>query len=185
MKKSLLPVYLAVVMLIGAVCFVACSKEEGDSPSIDENTIVKKIKIVDLKSRIEAEKKLQNKVGDSAVADFWIVTWSEWGRASRNCDGWGLCNANWFPGEEARLSSDNEKGSLLKFDNEKEKYYLDILLAEKVPSDISSYALTFKIDSDFELNAKKIIGQDLTFKKGNYIFNSSLGDFGGYRIYLD
>ena len=82
-------------------------------------------------------------------------------------------------------TSSNGGASLLEFDISKKKYYIDILLAETAPSDIPQEALTFKIDADFELNVQQAIGQNLTFHQGNYTFNYSLGEYGGYRIYLD
>lgn len=51
--------------------------------------------------------------------------------------------------------------------------------------EVCSYEIVFyfKIDKDFNLNLKN--GKKLTFHNGNYSFDKSLGNFGGYRIYLN
>jgi len=65
------------------------------------------------------------------------------------------------------------------------KYYIDILLAESHPVEIPTDALTLKIDENFELKVEDVISQNLTFNQGDYHYDNSLGEFGGYRIYLD
>jgi hypothetical protein len=174
------------ITLIAAIVMLAlfsCSKEENFKMPFDENTIAKRLKFVDVNTRIE--EKLTSKTKLEVI----IVEWDEWGRASRNCGGWGLCNADWFPSSSKKTLTKrmNNKGSaaLLEFDSTENKYYIDILLAETVPTDIPKDAVTFKIDLDFEMNVQQAVGCNLTFHKGNYFFNDSLGKFGGYRIYLN
>lgn len=175
MKKL---VFTAIIML----AISSCSKEVDSAVTFDENTIAKRLKFLDVNSRISVKTNAKTKV------DAIIVEWDEWGRASKNCDGWGLCNAEWFGGSSKLASKDkigNGGASILEFDANKKKYYIDILLAETVPSDIPKEVLTLKIDADFELNVQRAVGQNLTFHQGNYNFEDSLGKFGGYRIYLD
>lgn len=175
MKKLLLT---AIVML----ALISCSKEVDSTATFDENTIAKRLKFVDVNSRISVKTNAKTKT------DILIVEWDEWGRASKLCDGWGLCNADWFPSSSklaSKVTSGNGGASILEFDASKKKYFIDILLAETVPSDIPKEVLTFKIDADFELNVQLAVGQSLTFHQGNYNFDDSLGKFGGYRIYLD
>jgi len=76
--------------------------------------------------------------------------------------------------------------TLLEFDYNLKKYDMDILLAEFPPKEIPLDALTLKIDEDFRLeNIETVLPQGILFKKGDYKYNPSLGDFGGYRIYVD
>lgn len=182
-------------LFITAIAFVSCSKE-NETTSIDENSIASRLKFLSANDRFFA-----NPIGKSAEGDIIIVQWDEWGRASKNCGGWGLCNAEWFPLEEAPavdevpelegkasksyLSPKNGGSTILEFDSKVNKYYIDILLAEDVPSDVPSASLTFKIDKDFSLDVKNAIGENLIFHTGIYLFDKSLGNSGGYRIYLD
>ncbi|MEN2400945.1 hypothetical protein GKZ90_0014260 [Flavobacterium sp. MC2016-06] len=188
-------------IFIVTISFISCSKDT-DSSSIDENSIAGKLKFLNANDRIST-----NATGKKAEGDIIIVQWDEWGRASKNCGGWGLCNAEWFPIEalppleeippideipqlEGKSSKTNILSStggstILEFDSKINKYYIDILLAESAPTDISASSLTFKIDKDFPLDLKSKIGKDLVFHNGSYLFDKSLGNFGGYRIYLD
>lgn len=157
------------------------SSASNSSKNSDEKAIEKRLKFLDVKLRIEEKKK---NGGDASLI---IVSWDEWGRASRKCSGWGLCNADWFPEFKQGGKPNNPNGgkTLLELDKTNNKYYIDILLADTVPSDILAEALNLTIDADFELSGEQINGKHLTFKKGDYLFSNSLGKFGGYRIYLD
>jgi hypothetical protein len=190
MNKIKLFVLSLVAVSLYTVTFISCSKEET-SASFDESTIAKKLEFVDIKTIINKKATSKGTPQDSLTADYIVVEWDEWGRGSKHCAGWGLCNANWFPSGQ-RLSSNTSKKSnitgaatLLRYDKKKSKYYIDILLAKTAPSDIPLDALALKIDSDFNLDVKKAISRNLTFHQGKYSFDSSLGNFGGYRIYLD
>ena len=111
-----------------------------------------------------------------------IVQWDEWGRKKKNCGGWGLCEAEWFPKEEAVIPPPNGGASLLEFDETLEKYYIDILLAENAPTGTPD----LKVDEDIELlNIQELTSTPLTIFEGNYELNNSLGEFGGYRIHLN
>lgn len=182
MKNIKLSILVLTTVFLSTIVFVSCSKDETESKPFDENTISKKLKFVDVNSRIKTNQKEQNK-----EASLIIVSWDEWGRASKNCDGWGLCNADWFPEfkQAPRLTNEYGGSTLLEFDNKNNKFFIDILLSEKAPLNIPNQALTLKIDLNFQLNVKQIVGRNLTFQKGNYDLNNSLGDFGGYRIYLN
>lgn len=199
-KLSLLTVFIVTVALI------SCSKDSDSVNNVDENSIAGRLKFLDANDRVTTN--LTGKKADGG--NIIIVEWDEWGRASKNCGGWGLCNAEWFPFEEAPIDpidpigpldpidetptltgkslkqkslSKNGGSTILEFDSNANKYYIDILLAESAPSDIPDSSLIFKIDKDFSLNLKN--GKTLTFPNGNYTFNKSLGNFGGYRIYLN
>ncbi|RUT71794.1 hypothetical protein D0817_03665 [Flavobacterium cupreum] len=186
-----------VTLFIVTIAFISCSKDSDSATSIDENSIAGRLKFLNANDRIST-----SLAGKKAEGDIIIVQWDEWGRASKNCGGWGLCNAEWFPIEEAPIDPpiievpelegksskqysvpQNGGSTILEFDAKTNKHYIDILLAESVPSDIPGSAITFKIDKDFSLNLKS--GKNLVFHSGNYTYDKSLGDFGGYRIYLD
>ena len=177
MKNIKIAILTIASVIISTIIFTSCSKERAENITFDENTISKRLKFVDVTTRINS---VQNR-NDSA-SKLVIVSWDEWGRASRKCAGWGLCNAEWFY-FETRIVRNNS--SILEFNSIVNKYYIDILLAEQVPSDIPNSSLTFGIDQNFEINTKEAIGKNLIFKQGQYPFINDLGNFGGYRIYLD
>lgn len=180
MKKILKLTFILLIML-GSLN--SCNSDETSS-IFDENTVAERLSFVDVNSRIKNNKSLQSKI----QTDIIIVTWDEWGRASKDCGGWGLCNADWFPSaQKGTFSKNNNNGgaTILEFDSNTNKYYIDILLADSVPSDIPLNAITLKIDKDFELNVQEVISKRLTFNQGDYPFSTTLGEFGGYRIYLD
>lgn len=168
---------LGIALVISTVVAISCSKEISSS-GIDENTIAKRLTFVNVNARIKAKEFLQKRI------PIVIVEWDEWGRGSKDCRGWGLCNANWFP-DSRNNETTNGGATLLEFDNTNNKYYIDILLEKPVPDDLPKEAITIKIDTDFMLNVEKIISKNLIFHQGEYPFNSALGQFGGYRIYLD
>ena len=177
--------FLAIFIFMALLTVTSCSEDNVTSNGYDENSIAKQLKFVDVNTRISGK---QNNTQAKALLKIIIVRWDEWGRASKQCRGWGLCNAEWFPKTKKQAqknTSTNGSATLLEFDNSLNKYYIDILLAETPPSEIPSDALTLKIDKNFELDVQSEISQNLTFNQGDYPYDSSLGEFGGYRIYLD
>ncbi|WP_312767094.1 hypothetical protein [Epilithonimonas sp.] len=45
--------------------------------------------------------------------------------------------------------------------------------------------ISLKVDEDIAINIQQEIGENLTVKQNTYAFDASLGEYGGYRIYLD
>tara|TARA_B110000114_G_scaffold78488_1_gene83171 strand:+ start:188 stop:733 length:546 start_codon:yes stop_codon:yes gene_type:complete len=176
--------FLAIFVFMALLTVTSCSEDNEAVNSYDENAIAKQLSFVDVDTRIANK---QSKGIQSRVKII-IVSWDEWGRASRLCRGWGLCNADWFPyfkRTAQKSTSTNGGATLLEFDDSLNKFYIDILLAETPPTEIPTEALTLKIDENFELEVEDAISQNLTFNQGDYSYDDSLGEFGGYRIYLD
>ncbi|MCF6214476.1 MAG: hypothetical protein L3J45_10685 [Flavobacteriaceae bacterium] len=174
--KYILKITLGLLLSLGL--YTSCTS--SDTPvGINENTIAERLSFVDVNARIANKQNSQSK----SLSKIIIVRWDEWGRKKKQCRGWGLCNAVWFP--KNKSASSNGGATLLEFDNSLGKYYIDILLATTPPFEIPLDALTLKIDENFELNVQKAISKNLTFNKGDYLYDKSLGEFGGYRIYLD
>lgn len=164
--------------------FTSCSKDNETTETYDENAILTQLRFVDVNTRIA---NMQNAENQSRIKII-IVEWDEWGRKKKQCRGWGLCNADWFPianRQAKRNTSTNGSATLLEFDDSLNKYYIDILLADTPPAEIPTEALTLKIDENFELDVEEAISRNLTFNQGDYSYDDSLGEFGGYRIYLD
>ena len=172
---------IAVYTLLSAFVLTSCEDEQV-LETYDENTIAQQIKVVDVNERIATEYP-----ETSLRQRLIIVRWDGWGHGNQ-CNGWGLCKAEWFPQfKGARIGateSGNGAQTLLEFDEELNQYYIDILLAETPPTDIPSESLTLKIDEDFDLDIEEELAQNLTFVVGDYPYNESLSTNGGYRIYL-
>ena len=177
--------FLAIFVFMALLTVTSCSEDNEAVNSYDENAVAKQLSFVDVDTRIANK---QSKGTESRLPILIIVVWDEWGRASKQCKGWGLCNADWFPQfdrSSKKSTSTNGGATLLEFDDSLNKYYIDILLAVTPPAEIPTDALTIKIDENFELEVEDAISQNLTFNQGDYGYDNSLGEFGGYRIYLD
>lgn len=108
-----------------------------------------------------------------------IVSWDEWGRASKKCKGGGLCNAEWFyfSSKETRKYFSN-----LEFDAELKEYFFIIVLDEKSKKLFSEDELVaFPIDEDILLDMDKALGRDYIIPRGEYKFDNKLN---GYRLVL-
>ncbi|WP_040280766.1 hypothetical protein [Psychroserpens damuponensis] len=117
------------------------------------------------------------------------ATWDEWGRASKDCKSWGLCNYEdcWF------CCIDTSSGDVVDCDDDEE--------------DLSGRYGTFSIDAStntgtftIELNPaiseqndaiingdtlyvdEDIVKSKTSILKGIYLFNPSVGSDGGYIL---
>lgn len=117
------------------------------------------------------------------------ISWDEWGRSIYGCDGWGLCNATveWFPEPEEKtiFVSDYNYSFPINYSEAKSKFYVEILLSEPVPSDIPLQDYPIKVEEEISLNTKEALKEDLKINVGNYYFDETLGEFGGFIIYLE
>jgi len=167
---------IAISML--GLLFASCEKQDQKT-AFDENT---------LPERLKFESFNLSNFPDRESVTILKVEWDEWGRAKKDCEGWGLCNATWtwFPTEEksAQVTSP-AYSTIVQFDSQQGKYYIDILLSEMVPADISIDLYPLAIDESFTPYTAAVLGTDLTFNAGEYPYDSSLGTHGGFRIYFN
>ena len=56
MKKIKLSILALTTVVLSTIVFVSCSKDENESKPFDENTIAKRLKFVDVNSRIKTNK---------------------------------------------------------------------------------------------------------------------------------
>ena len=162
------------VLIIASVVFYSCKKDVKNNISISNNYTYKNLKFKNQKSDLY---NLKEEGGGT------IVEFDEWGRKKKQCHGWGLCNAVWFP--KADSSTNPIYAAPLMFDSGTNKYYIDILLSEPMPLPIPDELQNIPIDEDFIIYSHEYSGTDLIFSAGEYPFDITLGDFGGYRIYLN
>ncbi|WP_151675065.1 hypothetical protein [Patiriisocius marinus] len=166
------------------VSFYSCQKD-SDFEQNQEPNIQSFISIANL------DKRMEDLISSSANENnefrnpchFVIITWDGWGRKSLNCDGWGLCDAEWFFWDcsNQQLGS---TGSPLQFQSSTNRPFVDILFDEPIPSNVAIEDLALAIDEEFQvyIESEQI---NLTFKAQVYSYNETLGDYGGIRIYLD
>ncbi|MCO4293538.1 hypothetical protein NF867_11750 [Solitalea sp. MAHUQ-68] len=185
-------------LLIWGLILISCSKEEhfnDDQYSLEHETIIAKTICTENASKyfVNESSIYRNEKEDGIL----IVEWEEWGRASKKCGGWGLCNADWFPTSENQIQSQHTENSgqsvlsgttnhstFLRYDNQRKQYYIEILLSKPLPIPTPEILLSLPIEENFTLNTKMKLGKNITFNKGYYPFNKHLGHFGGYRINL-
>jgi len=178
MKTKMLLLSSAVVLM--AAIYSSCSKDQEKIESIQID-VTQQLKFVPLADRIKEE------VGAVNREQVIILTWKEWGREKKDCEGFGLCKAKWFPERNrAVLDPVGENGcaSILEFDERNSKYYFDIVLADYPPPSIPDSALSLIVDYDIVLDLNGEIGKDLIIKRGDYNYDRTLNVYGGYRIYL-
>jgi|GEM_PF-1486947 hypothetical protein len=171
---------LSLVFVAFLATFISCNKEEQnvaltEKEIFNEDLIPQKLSFQ------------RNNLNSNNRGEIIIVEWDEWGRKVKDCKGWGLCNAVWFPKAEEKSvnSNSNVYSTKLEFDQTSQKYFIDILLSEVVPIDIPIELYPLPIDESFILYTEEAIGRNLTFEAGEYPFDETLGSFGGFRIYLN
>ena len=175
MKKVYSKLIIAILIVFGITIVISCNKKK-ESQNFNEDLIPK---------RLSFQKIDLNTI--STKGTIVIVEWDEWGRAKKNCGGWGLCNAVWFPQPTDSEKSDStisNFSTLLKLDSITGNYYIDIILSAPVPDDVPIELFPLRIDENFTFNVEEAIGKNLQFNEGEYPFDESLGEFGGFRIYL-
>lgn len=177
-------IFLGALLTIStSIMIISCTKE-NEKNTINEDQIAKSLVFKEFQPQSVTR---QNRIvyTGSDAGKLIIIRWEEWGRASRDCRGWGLCNAEWFEwGREVNYNGNgNGYAAPLQIDDTTGKYYLDILLGAE--STIPENLLDLKIDAEFELDTTLEIGKKLIFKQGTYHFDSTLGEFGGIKIILE
>ena len=176
MKKTVL-----ILVFVGFIAtFISCDKE-GQNVSLTEKENFNEDLIP---QKLSFQK---NNLNPYNRGEIIIVEWDEWGRKKKDCKGWGLCDAVWFPkAEEKSVNSDfSVYSTILQFDQISQKYFIDILLSEVVPIDIPIELYPLPVDESFIIYTEEAIGRNLIFEEGEYPFDETLGSFGGFRIYLN
>jgi hypothetical protein len=118
---------------------------------------------------------------------IFYVTWTEWGRTSRNCEsGWGLCKAVscWFcctndKDEIVDCKNDTrlKNTGQVVIDTGTAQGYMLIKLEPSIPDQANaiSNSLPLYVDQDIESDGFLI-------QRGEYHFTPEIGSYGGYRL---
>jgi hypothetical protein len=105
---------------------------------------------------------------------LYCATWDEWGRKSKKCGGWGLCNFKdcWFC-----TCDQADKKALVVYDDNLQRFNMTIELAQTDSQQIAAISSNSPLIID-----EDIISDNLVVKKGSYPFKQKVGSFGGYII---
>ncbi len=127
----------------------------------------------------------ENDIAKKRLYIYWAV-WDEAGRASKQCDGWGLCNFEdcWFCERQGLHTPD--AGGEIKLDDVQDVYTLTIKLDITNTEDAAgiSSQLPLVVDYDIVDEALPEEWNTITIQAGSYPFDGSVGDNGGYIIPL-
>lgn len=121
---------------------------------------------------------------EPVLGHIYFATWSEWGRTSKSCKKFGLCNFVdcWACCSKGNVIVDCKTGSSVKNSG---TIYLD---------DNGEGFLFIKLDPNYNEQAEAIqsrktlfIDEDLysencKLSKGEYLFDLNIGSYGGYKI---
>lgn len=121
----------------------------------------------------------QNQNENQTTANKWYLfyaTWDEWGRASKNCKGWGLCNFDSCWSCDINDRPGGHRGKVF-YNDETGEGTLTIALdfTEEIQAEAIKWQLPFTIDED-------IVRDKVTLRKGIYLFEPKVGEHGGYLI---
>jgi hypothetical protein len=190
--------FVKLSFVVGIIFTVLSCAKEDNKKVFDRNTLAQRLnfKTVEIDPKENRDRENDEELDTGSTITITIVTWDEWGRKKKQCKGWGLCNADWFPKDEEPKESEQNRSykvlsnelkkysSLIEYEKNTDRYYMDILLSKPLPSDIPTDQIDLVIDEPIELNTKDILSCDLIFNNDNYPFLTNLGDYGGYRLYL-
>lgn len=147
MKKL---IFGSLVLAIGLVGIIGCEKEVVNTNTTTHSGAVEKKPVI------------------------YHATWDEWGRAAKDCKGWGLCNFSdcWFcdDGEALHIAD-------VIFDDETNEGNMIIELdpTDPIQNDAIINKRAFHIDYDID-NPNSLL------HKGTYAYDSSVGAHGGYTL---
>lgn len=99
-------------------------------------------------------------------------------RPSQNCQsGWGFCNFEWFP----LVNGDNSG-----YETEKQSDYVgdyfEIHFANQIPPGLTDEDLKMIVENTLSTTTDQGV---FIINAGEYEVDRNLGEFGGYRIYLN
>lgn len=156
-------------------------------------TLVISLSAIVLTSCEQSENLEENSIenGISKKKEFHIhyATWDEWGRASKKCKRWGLCNYEgcWFCCTENGVivdcddnsSQQNEIQNAAKIIINKETNEGFFIIELNPLIEIENTAIInekiFYIDED-------IIKENTILHQGEYSFDKNVGKYGGYKL---
>lgn len=175
-------VVLFTILLGASSLFSSCQRESSDITTGEvtnerSDEIVRSLKFAPVTKETELR----------AGAHLGIVRLTL-GRASRNCFGFGICDAEWFPGWSEwwdEITSSHKEASIegLLVVDEYGREAIELKLAE-LPKGFSPEELSMMVDKKLEMpnSGENAFNPGKIVEKGVYEFSEEVGNFGGYRI---
>lgn len=143
--------------LLGVWAFVSCERNETIGSSVKDRVAVE-----DVQSR--------------RPKYIFYASWSEFGRTSRSCKGFGLCEfySCWFCDGNR---DDRKYSARVEVDKETNVGYMfiELDLNDEIQKNAFLNKSSFFIDED-------LISENVILKSGEYMYDKSIGENGGYKI---
>lgn len=173
----------------------SCQQEETTTPYDDSDATARLLRfetVGDVVNRTANSTRTALETSDidaeDVAEDPLIICEFEIGRPKRNCRGFGICEFVLFPKQyviDGQLDNLTQYGGVVETDLNGQKY-LKVLVTEEVEESVIQSLPSLKIDEN--LKSTDINGDEdggYVLKKGNYSFDSSLGEHGGYKINIE
>lgn len=152
------------LLLLTFFLVVSCNQDE----TIDQNEKEQLLSTLTFKNDADAQSK-----GGVNVVIFSVYI----GRASQNCQsGWGFCNFEWFPKQGSNVHNAAKQ-------SDTNGDYFEIHFANEIPFGLTDADLKMTVEDALSTTTNQ--GEVFTINAGEYDVDRSLGEFGGYRVYLD
>lgn len=117
----------------------------------------------------------------SSKKSWWVIADWDFGRESRQCkSGFGICHWDWFPGWD-RATTPLKEGKIrtpILFDDALGKHYVEFIL-EKDSAKEDFLTIDNDLSMDVTIDKETEV---ITFGAGEYKYDASLGENGGYRV---
>lgn len=125
----------------------------------------------DMNNTISTKKEISSSLTAKKV--IFYASWDEWGRSSKNCAGWGLCNfySCWFCEPKGKYSGKVEVDDVTKDGT----LFIELNPTESIQNTAITEQSPFYIDND-------IINENAILHKGEYQFDNTIGEYGGYKV---
>lgn len=181
------------VAILALVAFSCSNRNEiitnEDSSLNREELVIKELKFLPLEKQIGLRSFNNIPPNNKPDLDIVIVR-VEFGRKSKNCRGFGVCDVEWFPGFDMVANpEDNIQPSLLTYMRENPEtgeHYIELPLAESPNPKFTNEDLTLKIDAPLEFisNGEDSLGESYIAPAKELKLDPKVGEHGGYKIEL-
>lgn len=176
MKKLKMFVLLFVLFVFSSLTLGSCSN--SDESVVESGNLTEELTIDSNNVALS---------GDPTSFHPFIMTWTTWGRTSKNCDGNGLCNFEvvcWWCCTDAngnvvpcRSQSTSVNSAIGRIYDDTNTGYLTIKL-----DPIDSYHLNLITNRQSLFIDEDLENSDLVLLEGEYLFDENIGGYGGYEI---
>lgn len=162
-----------------ALTFLSCSQADETNTKISEESVSNTLKLSGTNTPSLHERRQPGAIN---VGIFEVTIH----RASRGCtSGFGFCSFEWFPSpiEWPGLPPIDKNGQefvwVYEYNGE---YGFELYATEPISKEVDITTLTLTVDAD--VTAVGPMKKEFTIRKGQYLFDPTIGAYGGYDIVL-